>query len=135
MNTHPYVRAYMAGITVPTAFLLVGFAFFWVGRFVYNVPIPIEKVLVFPLALVPNLWGVWNILYIRMQSGRHLPIGLHGATLPFLLSPIGYLLIRAQQYLLVPTALILLAFAMLMLIYYLVWKYIVAFFNALLGIA
>jgi hypothetical protein len=125
----------MAGTVVPTMFLLVIFAFFWVMRFVYNVPIPIEHALVFPMAWVPNLWGVWNILYFRMRSGRRLPIGLHGAVLPFLLSPIGYLLINAQPYVIVPPALILLVFASIMLIYYLVWKYVVAFLNALLEIA
>lgn len=135
MGAHPYLRAYMAGITVPTMFLLVIFAFFWVARFVYNVPVPIEHVLVFPMALVPNLWGVWNVLYLRLRSGRRLPIGLHGAALVCLLSPIGYLLIRAQQYLIVPPTLILFVFTAIVLIYYLMWKYVVAFFNALLGIA
>jgi hypothetical protein len=135
MTAHPYLRAYMAGIVVPTMFLLVIFAFFWVMRFVYNVPIPIEHVLVFPMALVPNLWGVWNILYLRMHTGRRLPIGLHGAMLVFVLSPIGYLLVRAQQYLIVPSPLILAIFGGIMVIYYLVWKYAVAFLNDLLGIS
>jgi hypothetical protein len=135
MSTHPYLRAYMAGIVVPTLFLLVIFTFFWVMRFVYNVPVPIEHVLVFPMALVPNLWGLWNILYMRLSSRRRWPIGLHGAALVVLLSPIGYLLIGAQQYLIVPPALIALAFSSLAVIYYLVWKYIVAFLNAFLGIS
>jgi hypothetical protein len=28
MNTHPYLRAYMAGVMIPTIFLLVVFAVF-----------------------------------------------------------------------------------------------------------
>lgn len=57
MNTHPYLRAYLAGICVPTIFLLfvaTGFTFI---RYVYNFPVPIERVIVFPMAVVPNLWG------------------------------------------------------------------------------
>ena len=41
MNNHPYLRAYMAGIAVPTPLLLVALILFSVGRFVYNVPIPV----------------------------------------------------------------------------------------------
>ena len=58
MNTHPYLRAYLAGIAVPTMFMLVVLTFFIVARFVYNVPVVIERLLVFPMAVVPNLWGL-----------------------------------------------------------------------------
>ena len=64
MSQHPYLRAYMAGITVPTVFLLVAMTGFIIARLVYNVPIPIERVIVFPMAVIPNLWGVWNMLYV-----------------------------------------------------------------------
>src|SRR5713101_2732321 len=90
MNTHPYLRAYMAGITVPTMLLLVAMTVFFVARFVYHVPIPIERLIVFPMALVPNLFGAWNIFYVWLRPRRHLPIGFHGALLPLLLAPIGF---------------------------------------------
>jgi RNA polymerase sigma-70 factor (ECF subfamily) len=35
-----------------------------------NVPIPIERVIVFPMALIPNLWGFWNMLYVWLRQHR-----------------------------------------------------------------
>ena len=65
---HPYLRAYMAGIVVPTAFLLVVMIVFTLARFVFDVPVPIERVVVFPMALIPNLFGLWNIFYVGLRS-------------------------------------------------------------------
>ena len=56
MSQHPYLRAYLAGIAVPTMFLLVAAAAFSFARFVLDVPIPVERLLVFPMAVVPDLW-------------------------------------------------------------------------------
>ena len=42
MNTHSYLRAYMAGISVPTPLLLVALLLFSIARFVYNAPVPVE---------------------------------------------------------------------------------------------
>jgi len=36
MNNHPYLRAYMAGISVPTPILLVALTAFTIARFVYT---------------------------------------------------------------------------------------------------
>ena len=146
MNQHSYLRAYMAGITVPTAFLLVVLAVFCVARFAYHVPVPIEHTIIFPMAVIPNLFGVWNMLYLR--SRRRLPIGFHGALLPFLILPLGFAaasllkvatttphglvyFARVQ----VPYARIAMVFPIGVVIYYLVWKYLVGFFNRVLGIA
>jgi hypothetical protein len=60
MNTHPYLRAYMAGIVAPSFGLLVALTVFIVTRLVLQVPIPIERVIIFPMALVPNAFGLWN---------------------------------------------------------------------------
>jgi len=92
MNDHPYLRAYMAGIAVPTPLLLVALTLFSVARFVYNVPIPVERVIIFPMAIIPNLFGVWNMLHLASRSHTHLPLGIHGAILPFVLAPAGFLL-------------------------------------------
>jgi hypothetical protein len=137
MTTHPYLRAYMAGIVVPTVFLLVGFSFFCVLRFGYDVPVLIERIIVFPLALVPNLWGAWNMLYLALHSRRWLPLGLHGALLPVLVTPLALLVARQLAFEFHsswPTVLAL-AFPGLLVIYYLTWKYFVGFFNRMLGIA
>src|SRR5713226_5821727 len=99
MKTHPYLRAYMAGIVVPTMLLLVAMSVFSVVRYVYKIPIPIERVIVFPMAMVPNLFGVWNMLYVWLRPRRHLPIGLHGALLPFLVVPIAFTIAKRLGFL------------------------------------
>ena len=148
MKTHPYLRAYMAGIVVPTMLLLVAMSVFFVARYVYKIPIPIERVIVFPMALVPNLFGVWNIFYVWLRPRRHLPIGFHGALLPFVLAPIAFTVTTSLGFLAVtPRGLVLFqaitlhysfvatGFLGALIIYYLVWKHFVGFFNEVLGIA
>lgn len=133
MNKHPYLRAYMAGIAVPTMFLLVILTAFLVARFWHWVPIPVERIIVFPMAVVPNLWGLWNMLYVWLQSRRYLPIGLHGALLPFLLGPAAIATAAALGFV-IPTFLTI-AFPGALVFYYLAWKHLVGFFNEVLGIA
>ncbi len=133
MNQHPYLRAYMAGIVVPTLLLLLAMAGFTVARYVCNVPLPIERLIVFPLTAVPNLWGLWNIIYVALASRRHLSIGLFGALLPFLLAPGGWAVAHLVGFPL--PRVVPLLFPVGVLIYYLAWKYIVARLNAIIGIA
>jgi hypothetical protein len=148
MNTHPYLRAYMAGITVPTMLLVVVLSGFLLARYVFEVPIPIERAIVFPMALVPNIFGLWNIFYLWLRPRRHLPIGLHGAILPFVLAPGGFLLATCSGFLaatpsglvwfhqiVVPYTFLAVGFGFALIAYYLVWKYLVGFFNEVLGIA
>ena len=135
MNRHPYLRAYMAGITIPTAFLLVAVAGFIIARNVYAVPIPIERIIPFPMAFVPNLWGAWNMLYIALHSRRWLSIGFHGALLPFILAPCGYVVQRVFGLMIWNPQIFILAFPIGLVVYYLAWKYAVGFFNELLGVA
>jgi hypothetical protein len=148
MNTHPYLRAYMAGIVVPTIVLLFVLTGFILARFVFQLPVPIERAIAFPMAIVPNLFGVWNMFYLWLRPRRHLPIGLHGAILPFLLVPAGYLVGSALRIIsltdrgavyfneiTIPYAFFVVGFMCALIIYYLVWKYLVGFFNQVLGIA
>jgi hypothetical protein len=107
----------MAGIAVPTAFLL------WImmayaltsdclevpSQFVFALPArPLARALVFPMALVPNIWGVWNMLYAAVRPREGWSLAVHGAV-PVV--PIG------------------------MAVYYLAWKYLVGFLNKEMGIA
>jgi len=87
MNRHIYLRAFMAGVAVPSVLLLGGFTAFMVARGLFHHLAPIERVLIFPLAIVPNAFGLWNMLYVAQRPRWHMPIGLHGALLPFLLAP------------------------------------------------
>ena len=148
MNHHPYLRAYMAGISVPTPLLLVPLTLFTIARFIYNIPIPVERVIIFPMAIVPNLFGVWNMLYLASHSRTHLPLGIHGAMLPFILAPAGFLLGSALGVLQlagrgfvyfgvinIHWAHVAMIFPVVLIVYYLVWKYLIGFFNRALGVA
>ena len=135
MNRHTYLRAYMAGIVVPTIFLILIAVAFCLVRYVYNVPIPIERVIVFPMAVVPNLWGLWNMLFVASHQRTHLPIGLHGAILPFLLGPLGYALTHILDFPVFQYAggIFPVAGIVALIAYYLVWKYLVHSLNSILG--
>lgn len=148
MRSHPYVRAFMAGIFVPTLLLFVGLSVFIVVRLVLAVPVPIERVIVFPMAVVPNAWGAWNMLYVRLHGGRYASVGLHGALLPFVLAPTGVLVASSFGVLSfgpgafelpggvqLSYAVVAAVFCLALAIYYLVWKYAVGSLNAMLGIA
>ncbi|MBZ5728328.1 MAG: hypothetical protein LAP87_25515 [Acidobacteriia bacterium] len=135
MKSHPYLRAYMAGVAVPTIFLLFVFAAFCVIRLGYNPDLPMERILVFPLALVPAIWGGWNMVYLALRGYRRLPLGMHGALVPAILVPLA--LVAARAFGFDPrsvTGAIPIIVVLLMIIYYLVWKYLVGFLNDMLGI-
>jgi hypothetical protein len=148
MNTHPYLRAFLAGVFVPTLVLPLMLTAFIVVRLVFEVPYPIERGLVFPMALVPALWGVWNMLWMRSHSAMNLPLGAHGAILPLLIMPVGTVMGRSlgivefgagaatkfgQFH--ISYALIAILFCVAVAAYYLIWKYVVGFVNRTLGIA
>lgn len=147
MKTHPYLRAYLAGIFVPTLVLPLILAGFITVRLVLSVPVPIERFLIFPMAVVPSFFGLWNMVFLSSHERTHLPIGLHGAILPFLGAPTGgfvaHCLGMAQfgasgvlwfEACRVPYWLVAVAFLAGVALYYLVWKYIVGGLNRVLGI-
>jgi len=148
VNTHPYLRAFVAGAFVPTLVLPVILTGFVLVRLVLEVPFPIERGLVFPMGLVPCLWALWNMLWLGSHERTHLPVGLHGALLQLLLMPAGATLATCLgilsigshgvtwfQNLYVPYAWIAPLFLAALAGYYLAWKYIVGFVNRVLGIA
>ncbi len=148
MNNHPYLRAYLAGIFVPTLVLPLLLAVFIVVRIVLEVPVPIEQAMIFPMAVVPSLFGLWNMLWLWFHQRSNLAIGLHGAILPLVIAPLGATTAHCLGVLqfgsqgviwfhacLVPYALIAPCFLAALAAYYLVWKYIVGFLNRVMGIA
>ncbi|MFZ0302754.1 MAG: hypothetical protein WAL75_08715 [Terracidiphilus sp.] len=148
MNTHPYLRAYMAGVLIPTLILPLLLTAFIVVRLAMQAPFPFERGLVFPLALVPALWGLWNVVWVGTHDRVHQPLGIHGALLPFLLLPVGTVMARCLGILTlgassvtwfnevtITYAWIAVCFAGALAAYYLVWKYVVGFLNHVLGIA
>ncbi len=138
----------MAGILVPTLVLPLILIAFIVLRFGMQITFPIERGLVFPMALVPALWGLWSMLWQWSHERTHLPLGVHGALLPLLMMPAGALIATQAGVLVLaassvtwfnaltlPYALIAVFVAFAMSAYYLAWKYIVGFANRVLGIA
>ncbi len=144
MRPHPYWRAYMAGIVGPTLFLLVIVAFDAYHHYYFEVPNqfvlglparPLDRAFLFPMAIVPNAWGLWNMLHLALRGRVRLPLGVYGSLLVLLLIPGGVALARALD-----AFAIQLQFAVPMVpigmgVYYLAWKYLVGFLNQELGIA
>lgn len=148
MNPHPYLRAFLAGVFIPTLALPLMLIGFIVVRLALQIPFPIERGLVFPMALVPCLWALWNMLWLASHERVHLTLGLHGLLLPLLLMPggaaiatlLGILSLEATgvtwfNALFIPYELIVPLFLCVLAGYYLLWKYIVGFLNHMLGIA
>src|SRR5262245_7991028 len=87
MNRHPYLRAYMAGITFPTAFLPLLVA---IEHLTHQMPRQMEWIFILQLIIIPNGFGLWNMLFVKLHKHWLHPIGLHGAAFPFLVAaPIG----------------------------------------------
>ena len=89
MKPHPYLRAYMAGIVVPTMFLLIIVSVYAYNRYYFEgssqfvIPLPgepLDRAIMFPMAVVPNVWGAWNMLYLALRSRFRWALGIHGAS-------------------------------------------------------
>ena len=144
MRPRPYLRAYMAGVLIPTFVLLWiaavdAYHMFYLevpSQFIFGLPArPLERAILFPMAVVPNLWGTWNMLWVATRSLTHLSIGAHGSVLPALLVPAGILLARTTQLFDIQMGFALLAIPVGMAAYYLAWKFLVGSLNAEIGIA
>jgi hypothetical protein len=143
MRPHRYLRAYMAGIVVPTVFLLVAASVDVFQKYYFEVsnqfviPLasrPLERALLLPMAVVPNAWGLWNMLFLRMRDRVSWSLGLHGALLVVVLIPGGIALARAFESFSIQWQFALPMFPVGMALYYLAWKHLVGFLNAELGI-
>ena len=144
VKPHPYLRAYMAGIVVPTVFLLIPMSIYAYHQFYLEVPSqfvfglparPLARALAFPMAIVPNIWGLWNILHMALRPRVRLGIGAHGALLPLLLIPAGVAMARALDVFTIQFWYAAPVVPIGMAVYYLAWKYLVGFLNDEVGIA
>ena len=131
MKPHPFLRAYMAGVAAPTAMLIVILTVYAYNRFYFEVssqfviPLPaapLDRAIVFPMAVVPNMWGCWNMLYLGLRSRLRWSIGYALARSLEVCPPVQW------------------EFALPMapvgaIVYYLAWKYLVGFLNQEVGIA
>lgn len=134
----------MAGIAVPTRMLIIILTVYAYNRFYFEVssqfviPLPgapLDRAIVFPMAFVPNLWGAWNMLYLRLRSRRRWSLGVHGAVLPLLLMPLGVALARLLDVFELNWELVLPMVPVGTTVYYLAWKHLVGFLNQEVGIA
>ena len=130
---HPYLRAYMSGIALPTMVVPVVVAALSLQH-PDGHPFHIEDVLIFPIGLVPNAWGLWNMLYVRLRKQREIPAGPYGAALVLLLAPAALGIQLALGKMLWTPTLVAIGLPMTLAGYYLAWKYIVARFNDVLGV-
>jgi hypothetical protein len=134
----------MAGIAVPTCFLILILIVYAYNRFYFEVssqfvvPLPgapLDRAIVFPMAVVPNMWGAWNMLHLALRSRVRWSIGVHGALLPLLLMPLGFTLASALDVFTVQWKFALPMAPVGMTVYYLAWKHLVGFLNQEVGIA
>jgi hypothetical protein len=134
----------MAGIVVPTVFLLIIMCIYAYNRYYFEVssqfviPLPsapLDRAILFPMAVVPNVWGAWNMLYLGLRSRVRLSLGLHGALLPLVLMPAGFGLARSLDVFDIQWQYALPMIPVGMAIYYLVWKHAVGFLNREIGVA
>jgi hypothetical protein len=144
MRPHPYLRAYMAGIVVPTLFLLVVVAVHAFQRYYFEVPsqfvlaypaLPLDRAFLFPMAVVPNAWGLWNMLHLALSSRVRMPLGVFGSLLVLILFPGGVALTRLFDSFTIQTDLAVPMIPIGMGVYYLAWKYAVGPLNEEMGIA
>ena len=132
---HPYLRAYMSGITLPTMIMPAVLVALSLQSSSTSHPFHIEEVLVFPMGLVPNAWGLWNVLYVWLKRQREVPIGLHGAALLLVLAPLAYGIQVAIGKVVWTGELVAIGFPGALAVYYLGWKFVVSRLNDILGIS
>lgn len=130
-TSHRYVRAYLAGIALPT--LVVSAAGLIAVVFFDRMNPPFQRALLLPVAINPAIWGFWNVVWVALGR-RRIQIGWHGAMLAVVLIGVGVLLAGLLNVsevtperggtVLIPTG----------LAYYLLWRYGVSFLNAVVGL-
>jgi hypothetical protein len=134
----------MAGIVVPTVLLLIIMCIYAYNRYYFEVssqfviPLPsapLDRAILFPMAVVPNVWGAWNMLYLALRSRVRVSLGLHGALLPLVLMPAGYALARSLDVFDIQWQYALPMVPVGMAIYFLLWKHVVGFLNREVGVA
>jgi hypothetical protein len=90
MPSHRYVRAYLAGSSLPT--LVVSAVGLIAVVFFDRLESPVQRALLLPTAANPAIWGFWNVLWVALGPRRRLQIGWHGAMLAVVLIGVGVLL-------------------------------------------
>ena len=129
---HPYVRAYLTGVALPT--LVVCLAGSIAVLSFDRLDPPLQRALLLPIVTNPVVWGIWNVVWVALGPRRRVEIGWHGAMLAVLLIGVGvWLAARLDVSQVTPQrgAIVLIPTG---LAYYVLWRYGVSFPNALVGL-
>jgi hypothetical protein len=129
---HRYIRAYVAAVAVPTVVVCV--VAIAVGFNFSRIPAPIERGMIFPMAINPLSWGLWNALYVALHRRWRMSLGVFGAVLPLILIPAGVVVAHKLEMSFVTTAGAILVLVPVMAVYFVVWHYAVGFLNRLIGL-
>jgi hypothetical protein len=127
-----YVRAYLAGIALPT--LVVCAAGLLIVAFFDRFDPSVQRSLILPLATNPLIWGVWNVAWVALGPQRRVPIGWHGVLLAVLLIGVGVLLARCLDVSGITSRGGTAALAPIGIAYYVLWRYGVSFLNSVVGL-
>ena len=86
------------------------------------------------------------MVHLASRARTHLPLGIHGAILPFIIAPAGFFLGRGLGFLHtthygftyfgaveIHYSFLAFIFPVVLIVYYLVWKYLIGFFNQVVG--
>ena len=133
MPTHRFLRAYMAGVVAPT--VVVCAAAIVAALCFDRIPASIERGMMFPMAINPFAWGVWNALYVTKHRSWRISLGWYGALLPVLLIPAGVAVAHVLDLSFVTTTGVLEVLPPTTLAYFMLWKYVVGFFNRVVGLS
>ncbi|MBI5084156.1 MAG: hypothetical protein HZB13_06110 [Acidobacteria bacterium] len=130
------LRAYMAGAALPTLFLPFALAAYYAIRSGLEPMIGLERLVQFPLALAPLLWGIWNVVWAAQPEQKRLPLGVHGAVVPVVAAP---LLVWGCGWLGVPLPEQAMAYIgpgvpLTMVLYFVLWRTVVGYLNRLLEV-
>ena len=133
MPAHRFVRAYMAGVVAPT--IVVCAAAIVVAFYFDQVPTSVERAMILPMAINPVAWGLWNVLYVATHRAWRISLGSYGAFLPVLLIPAGVAVAHTLDLSFVTTKGALEVLPPTALAYFVLWKYVVGFFNRVVGLS
>jgi hypothetical protein len=133
MPSHPYLRAYMAGLVAHSVVVfLVGLA---AAAVFGKIPAPAERAMIFPIAVNPTAWGLWNALHLRLPDRYRLSLGWHGVALCLVLMTAGVGLASALSISFVTIRGAVLVTAPTAAAYYVLWTHVVRFLNKVLDVS
>jgi hypothetical protein len=131
-HAHRYIRAYLAGIALPT--LVVCAAGLLIVGFFDRFDISVQRALILPLATNPLIWGVWNVAWVALGPQRRALIGWYGVLLAVLLIGAGLLVARRLDVSGITPRDGAAALVPFGIAYYVLWRYGVSFLNSVVGL-